>query len=196
MSRFLKLVALLMVTPWLPWLWLVEHNGDWLFALLPLGLLTCGAIGIYFGLAENDEHADQLANVVDLIRGYPDDWKLDHPTGARLIRSDRWTLHDNTRILDETYRYRGNDGWHEATRLLVRVYDPTDESVYTDYEPNAGYRRLIRKAIADMVKYREMKRFVNVAIEAEEKKSPPDKAREALANFKKKKGMEQDVPSA
>lgn len=155
-----------------------------------------GAIAYGQELAPFDPSAAQYENVIDMLKGYPNDWEwkdLDDRKGYRREGTfgRRYSLHENIIVTDTTTtRYR-DGSLTQGRRLSVRLYDPTDLKVFVDYEPRGEYRKLIRAAITDLHKWRELKMLVNIALDAEARQKPSDGAIKALETFRKEKGMQE-----
>lgn len=184
----------------IPAIWVLAVFG-WTFGLLFTALPALGALAgaiVYIeGMKEHDPNWRQYETVLDMIRGYPFDWKIgkqkQKPShwsfrGREIVVGPRYSLHDTLIVTDEDI-YSVNSGDKIDKKVYVVTADPTGVEQPKLYEPKREYAELIREAIRDMHITRELKTFVNIAIKAEEETTPLDRAREKIENFKKLKDM-------
>lgn len=175
----------LMLVPYVV-LWLsLPHEPALFLTLMP------GSLGVVFayiyitGMAEFDPNRRQLENVIDMLRGYPDDWKITTHKKRGRVTHRRYSLHEQIIIVVEYSR----EGGREIAAL--RVYDPMDpdKELFVDYSPKRDFENAILRTIDTLHEYLELKTFVHVALTADEKKSPLDKARQTMKDYREREHL-------
>jgi hypothetical protein len=174
-------------------MWLAGSlSGTGLFFLSVVGVGCLIGLGVMIGGdARFDPNANRYESMLSLITGFKDDWRwedveYDYGTKKRpdvvKVGVD-YMLHDSITIRRGTYTSPSEHRRSTAGEIRITVKDPVSGEAVR-YVPEKEYNGLFRAALDVLHEYRELKSLVNVALDAQEKSSPVDVAREALEDFR------------
>ena len=162
----------LMVTP------IVAHIVLMIIGLAPLGsiilsipLVVLAIYGLVFASEDErlDPNGDRYDNVIDLLKGFPEDWTFKDVNQSRTFKYRVYDLHNNIAIyLLENYVWK-NSGYENEWVKDMKVEVVVNNKVVT-FKPNKGYQARIRRAIASVHHYLEMKAFASHALDASERR--------------------------